>query len=205
MRDPENIAQVLTLEPDFMGFIFYRESPRYVGDMWQGLDKSFPKATKRVGVFVDESQRMVGKLAEKYELDYLQLHGNESVEYCEKLSKEGYGLIKVFSLKDRSDLDRMSPYIPWVSYFMFDTPSKKYGGTGQVFDWSLLQSHHHEVPFVLSGGLSLENIEAVQSLRNLNLAAIDVNSRFETSPGLKDVKMLKRLKNQLSKYEFFGR
>jgi phosphoribosylanthranilate isomerase len=197
MRYAENIQQVLELEPDYMGFIFYNMSPRYVGDLWDGPGEEFPATTKKVGVFVNESSKRIRALAERYQLDHLQLHGHETPQYCQELFENGYTLIKVMSLKVEEDLDNLKNYKRWVKYFLFDTPSKQFGGTGNTFDWSLLEQYHNEVPIFLSGGISLDNLSNVKKLKELNLEAIDVNSRFEIRPGWKDPAMLERLKNQI--------
>ena len=198
MRDPVNIAQVLSLEPDYMGFIFYEKSPRYVGASWDGPGNDFGSRTKKVGVFVNQEVAEVEALSEQYHLDLLQLHGNESPEDCRKLSMGGYKLIKAMGLKEHEDMEKLDDYKPWVSYFLFDTPSDQYGGTGQSFNWGLLKNYDNELPFFLSGGISLTNIEEIKGLEGLSLAAIDVNSRFEVEPGLKNTVMLKKLKDKIS-------
>lgn len=197
MKDAGNIAQVLKLEPDYMGFIFYKKSPRYVGDDWAGPGKDFPDSTKKVGVFVNEPLQKIRALASRFQFDYLQLHGDETPQYCKELAEEGFAVIKATGISEVKDLQHLNDYQPWVTYFLFDTPSSQFGGTGIPFDWSLLQQYNNEVPVFLSGGLSLDNIKEVHKIKDLNLTAIDVNSRFETQPGWKDLTMLTRLKNQI--------
>lgn len=199
MKAPDNIAGALKLQPDYMGFIFYKKSPRYVGSDWQGPEANFPKTTAKVGVFVNEELESLRLLADQYRLDYLQLHGGESPEYCQELSEAGYRLIKAVGLRTEADLERLSKYDKCVEYLLFDTPSQQYGGTGKTFDWSLLESYEGKQPFFLSGGLSTENVQAVSTLRHPGLWALDVNSRFETEPGIKDVARLKEFKEQLQK------
>jgi len=198
MKEKDNIQQVLDLAPDFMGFIFYKKSPRYVGDQWPGPGLQFPASTKKVGVFVNESLAKLDELTDRFQLDYIQLHGDETPEYCRVLSMEKRPIIKAVSINTQENLDLIEEYKPWVKYFLFDTPSEKYGGTGRVFDWSSLNDYDNEVPIFLSGGISGDNIHKVKNLTGLNLAAIDVNSRFEIAPGLKDVSMLAQLKKQIS-------
>jgi phosphoribosylanthranilate isomerase len=199
MRDPINIAQALLLAPDYLGFIFYRESPRYVGENWEGPLENIPDATKKVGVFVNQSIEEVTLLAGKYQLDYLQLHGDEQPEYCRELFEEGFAITKALSLKNGDDLKKLDAYKPWIRFFLFDTPSQQYGGTGKAFDWSLLSQYQHELPFFLSGGLSLDNLEDVNQLDDLNLWALDINSKFETQAGIKDISKLEEFKNQMQK------
>jgi len=198
MKEPENMARVLELGPDYMGFIFYERSPRYVGSQWAGTVEDFPATTGKVGVFVNERPETVKTLAKKFQLDYLQLHGNETPEYCRDLAQAGYSLIKVLNPETIQSSGHIDAYKPWVEFFLFDTPGKQHGGTGLAFDWSLLKQYDNEVPVFLSGGISLDNIKMVGELERLNLAAVDINSRFETSPGLKDIAMLKKFKNKLA-------
>lgn len=199
MRDPVNIAQALQLEPDYMGFIFYQESLRFVGENWEGPITNVPDTTKKVGVFVNQSIEEVTLLAGKYQLDYLQLHGDEEPEYCRELYEEGFAITKAVGLKKSEDLERLEAYMPWIEFFLFDTPSQQYGGTGKTFDWSLLFQYHHELPFFLSGGLSLDNLEEVNQLDGLNIWALDLNSKFETEAGIKDISKLKVFKNRMQK------
>jgi phosphoribosylanthranilate isomerase len=199
MRDPQNITKVLELSPDFMGFIFYEKSPRYVGHTWEGPGLDFPKETKKVGVFVNEKPGKILQLADQYGISWIQLHGHESPEACQQLKHQGYSLIKAVSINHSDDFKRLSAYKPWVNYFLFDTPGTNYGGTGRTFDWSLLNSYDNQLPIFLSGGLSLENIEGVVELKKMKLEVLDVNSRFEITPGIKDYNMLKKLKEQINK------
>jgi phosphoribosylanthranilate isomerase len=197
MRDPENISQALELEPDFIGFIFYNKSPRYVGQQWSGPGADFPSTTKKVGVFVNADIIQVKFLAYKYELDCLQLHGYESPDYCRNLFASGYEIIKVISPHNITDNQYLSAYKPWVHYFLFDTPTEQYGGSGHTFNWSMLEDYDNEKPVFLSGGISLNNINDVVTLNKLNLAVVDINSCFETRPGLKDISKLKEFKTKL--------
>ena len=199
MKAPDNIAEVLKLQPDYMGFIFYKKSPRYVGADWQGPVSHFPETTAKVGVFVNEELESIQELADLHGLDYLQLHGDETPDYCERLSEAGYRIMKAVGLHTEADLGELARYGPWVEYFLFDTPSAKYGGTGRTFDWTLLEAYDQPQPFFLSGGLSAENVQAVGELRSSGLWALDVNSKFETEPGIKDIARLKEFKEKLQK------
>ena len=199
MKTPDNIAGVLQLRPDYMGFIFYKKSSRYVGVDWPGPGSDFPETTAKVGVFVNEELEQLKLLADRYRLDYLQLHGDETPEYCRIVSKAGYQIIKAVGLRTDADHGRLAEYSQYVEYFLFDTPSQQYGGTGKTFDWSLLETYIGQRPFFLSGGLSTENVQAVSTLRHPDLWALDVNSRFETEPGIKNIVRLKEFKEQLQK------
>ncbi len=198
MRESENIRAVMELEPDYMGFIFYSGSPRYVGDSFSADSISSEHAgILRVGVFVDESIDSLVALSEKCRLDMVQLHGNESPDYCRIVKERGYGIIKSFLIGDGFKFRNLEAYAELADLFLFDTKGMLYGGSGMSFDWSILEDYPFAVPFLLSGGISLDNIEKVSRIRSPKLLGIDVNSRFEIFPGLKDIDKLKALKEKL--------
>jgi phosphoribosylanthranilate isomerase len=200
MREAQNIAEVSALRPDYMGFIFFRESPRYVGDTF-GIADNFPETTKRVGVFVNETNKAILEKVKKYALDFVQLHGHESVQQCAALEDQQVRVIKVFSVDDDMDFQITKPYEKKVSYFLFDTKGKFHGGNSQTFNWDILSRYDQSIPFFLSGGISNENISAIRALKKMNLKAIDVNSGVEIEPALKDVKKIMAIKAMLnSKY-----
>ena len=181
----DNIVEVASLNPDYMGFIFYEPSPRHVGvDFKMPV---LPKSIKKVGVFVNEDVEVIKKLVAKFKLDFVQLHGHESVEDCRVLKEFGVGVIKVFSIDTTFDFKTTIPYEHVVDYFLFDTKGKFYGGNAIPFDWNLLADYHLRVPFFLGGGLDLENISGIKNISTMNLHAIDVNSGVEDSPGLKNI------------------
>lgn len=181
----DNIVEVASLNPDYMGFIFYEPSPRHVGvDFKMPV---LPKSIKKVGVFVNEEVEVIKKLVAKFKLDFVQLHGHESVEDCRVLKELGVGVIKVFSVDATFDFDTTAPYEGVVDYFLFDTKGKFYGGNAIPFDWNLLTNYHQRVPFFLGGGLTLENISGIKRLSTMNLHAIDVNSGVEDSAGKKNI------------------
>lgn len=205
MKHSENIRQVAALEPDYMGFIFYPPSPRYVGDT---LDKEvlirLPKAIKKIGVFVNHDIDEVQRLAEGYQLDFIQFHGEETPEQCRIIKDLGLGVIKAFRLDEQFDFSKLASYISSVDYFLFDSAGAHYGGNGKSFDWGLLTNYDLEVPFFLSGGIDLEILPELPKLSKQQLHAIDVNSKFETEPGLKNVSQLEELGkiiNQVSPIE----
>jgi len=186
MREPSNIVEVAGLQPEYLGFIFYKKSPRCVPADFK-IPAEFPTTVKRVGVFVDEDLEQVITRVHQHHLDFVQPHGNESVAFCEKLKEQSIGVIKVFSVEDEFDFNVTKTYSDVADYFLFDTKGKYRGGNGQAFDWNLLQRYDQETPFFLSGGLSVDNISNVNTLKNLNLHAIDVNSGLESTPAVKDV------------------
>jgi phosphoribosylanthranilate isomerase len=193
MKYNNNILEIGQILPDYMGFIFYKASPRYVGEEFN-VPAGLPNAVKRVGVFVKESIDHMMALIEKHKLDYIQLHGHESVDIVKTLSTEGVRVIKVFSIDDQFDFTHVDAFKPYASYFLFDTQTPQYGGSGRSFSWDKLGEYDQEIPFFLSGGLSLANVAGIASLKAMNLHAIDVNSGFEVSPGVKDVFKVRELK-----------
>ncbi|WP_221420198.1 phosphoribosylanthranilate isomerase [Fulvivirga sp. M361] len=193
----DNIQEVIALAPDFVGFIFYPESPRYVGALEVGKIASMPESIKKIGVFVNEELPKVREIIHKYSLDLVQLHGHETVEYCKDLKTDGIGVIKVFSGNDLPSQELLQAYVPYIDYYLFDTRSENYGGTGQKFNWSQLEVLDLERPFFLSGGVDMDSIDHLKK-GTLSVYAIDVNSKFEMAPGLKDIKLLEQLKLKMN-------
>ncbi|WP_299009254.1 phosphoribosylanthranilate isomerase [uncultured Tenacibaculum sp.] len=196
MKFIENIQQVAELQPDYLGFIFYEKSSRN----FEGIIPKLPKGIKKVGVFVNEYLEIVVSLVEEYQLDSVQLHGDEPVEYIQKL--KGYlpklEIIKVFGIKGEFNFDLLKPYEEVVDYFLFDTKGKERGGNGVTFNWQVLRDYNSTKPFFLSGGIGLEEVGELQSFLKRKESqycfAIDVNSKFETKPGVKSVEKIKKFK-----------
>ena len=198
MVSPGNLEQVCTLQPDFVGFIFYAASKRYVGESPDPALFQIPaKGIRKVGVFVNESLEKVRAAFDSGQLHMLQLHGEESPEYCRTLSREGYPLIKALSVP--SDPKLLEAYREYVEFFLFDTPDPAYGGSGRKFDWNDLKKLPSSIPFLLSGGIGAEDAGAVGEVEHEGLLGVDLNSAFESSPGIKDVKMLKEFMRNISK------
>lgn len=193
MRQSENIQQLLRLEPDYMGFIFFPGSKRFVPDLDKDLLKEFPETTKKIGVFVNAPIQEVKEKVRQYKLDYVQLHGDESVEYVGELFAIGIKVIKVFSVGQEFDFGQLKPYKGLVDFFLFDTKGKERGGNGEAFNWGVLNDYPYQVPYFLSGGIDLENVKDISNLK-VQPYAIDVNSKFELKPGMKDIEQLKMLK-----------
>jgi phosphoribosylanthranilate isomerase len=197
MKYSTNISEALGLDPYYMGFIFYEKSKRYVGNQLdEKLLKSFSKINK-VGVFVNQEEEFILDQAKKYDFKFIQLHGNESPALCKNLKAKGYKVIKAFSLDENFDFSTTEPYKPVCDFFLFDTKGEDYGGTGKKFNWEILKKYDNEIPFFLSGGIDLEQAGQIKTLKGLNLHAIDINSRFETEPGLKDLGKIKKFIEQL--------
>jgi phosphoribosylanthranilate isomerase len=196
MRDEENIRQLVSLQPDFIGFILYPGSKRYVGQDYT-LTVDIPAETKRVGVFVDALLEDVIRWKNRLKLDFVQLHGNETPEYCREISGMGLKVIKSFGVDESFDFNRLKAFVPWCTYFLFDTKTARYGGSGKQFDWNLLFRYKEELPFFLSGGIGSNDAEELCGNNIRSLYAVDVNSRFETEPAVKDINELKRFFNIL--------
>jgi len=199
MRDPVNITEVASLEPDYLGFIFYPQSKRYIGNLPAAVLKAIPETICKTGVFVDEQLHQVQEYILKYKLSAVQLHGDECPNYCKALKKQlpAVSLIKAFGLNENFDFRILKPYQKVVDYFLFDTQTPERGGSGKSFNWSILRNYTLDVPYFLSGGIGLESLEDLQLLNEKHLYAIDVNSRFETAPGLKNIEKLTEFKNKL--------
>ncbi|MFI3265059.1 MAG: phosphoribosylanthranilate isomerase [Rikenellaceae bacterium] len=194
MRESENILSIDALGIDLMGFIFYPKSPRYV----DALPDEMPKLARRVGVFVNENIETICQRIAEFELDYVQLHGSESAEFCGEVAKKGVKIIKAFSVDESFDFGVTDNYINHCDIFVFDTKCKGYGGSGEQFDWSLLNEYNGSTPFLLSGGITVDNLDGLKSFDHPQLVGYDLNSRFETEPALKSREMLNIFLEQLS-------
>ncbi|OUJ72631.1 phosphoribosylanthranilate isomerase [Hymenobacter crusticola] len=191
MKFAENIAEVAMLEPDFLGFIFVSSSSRYVADILDPRQlRALPLNIKRVGVFVNETSATILRLAGQYGLDLVQLHGEEKPEQCAELQATGLPVMKAFPVGETFDFATLMPYVSSCTYFLFDTKTDLRGGSGHTFDWSLLESYPLSIPYFLAGGIELSHLPKLQELQLPGLFAVDLNSRFETAPGLKNVDLL---------------
>jgi len=200
MRESNNLNDLLKrVNPDWVGLIFFQKSPRFVEDSKAGFIE--PIESKKVGVFVNEDLDHVLEKIEKFSLDVVQLHGSETVEYLEQLlEKSDVQIWKVFPVSDHVDWEIMIKYEGLVSRFLFDTASKKHGGTGRKFNWGLIKEYPFETPFMLSGGLDSTSVRDLASLARHcpKLVGVDLNSNFEKSPALKDVDELLKFKKELN-------
>lgn len=199
MREPDNIRSLISeVNPDWMGLIFYSKSPRYVSDEQAAELKGQP--VKKVGVFVNESEAEIQRKVDQFGLSAIQLHGNESVEFVKDLSgKTAAELWKVVSVGDQIDWGSLESFLPFVSKFLFDTATAAHGGSGKRFDWKVLETYPFDKGFLLSGGLDDESAEEVLSLRQQipQLQGVDLNSKFEDAPGVKNIEKLKNFKYRL--------
>ena len=188
MRQPENIREVEALGIDLMGFIFWPKSSRYVSIRPDYL----PQKAKKVGVFVNESAETIRQITKDYALDFIQLHGSESPDFIRRLrSVCSPATIKAFNIATAIDLEATKPYEDTADYFLFDTKAQLPGGSGQQFDWSVLDAYNGDTPFLLSGGIGPDDAERIKVFHHPKCIGIDLNSRFEIAPGLKDINKLK--------------
>lgn len=204
MKYEDNMKAVSTLQPDYLGFIFYRKSSRF----FDTVIPEIPKEVKKTGVFVNASIEEIIKKTTLYDLQAIQLHGNESPEFCNELKANissslnvPIEIIKVFSIKDEFNFETLKPYESYVDYFLFDTKGKLPGGNGVTFDWKVLENYPSTKPFFLSGGIGLETITKLNDFMKSKASnycyALDVNSKFEIVPGLKNIEDLKEFKEKI--------
>ncbi len=197
MKYQDNISEVATLQPDYFGFIFHEQSPRN----FENTIPEISETIKKVGVFVDEKIEFISRQIVKHQLSVIQLHGHESPEMCQLLKSTNAKVIKVFSIKDEFDFSVLTPYEDVCDYFLFDTKGKLPGGNGYAFNWNVLKQYPSTKPFFLSGGIGLDQIdklsEFLDSKASTYCYAVDVNSKFEIEPGLKNIEDLKRFKKIL--------
>jgi len=197
MKYPENIQEVAALQPDYLGFIFYEKSKR-------NFDGNIPQLSndiKKVGVFVDADFDFVNEKIECYKLDVIQLHGDESSEYCKQFYQKNVKVVKVFSVGNQFYFKKLAPYESVVDYFLFDTKGEEKGGNGVTFNWTLLENYPSDKPYFLSGGIGLESLNSLKKFRQSKAAkncyALDVNSRFEDYAGMKNIDKLKEFKDNI--------
>ena len=195
MKFPDNISEITSLQPDYLGFIFYEKSPRN----FEKNIPNLPESIQKVGVFVNASLDEIEEKVKQYELDLVQLHGDESPEFCHSLQQNKFKVIKAFSIDNQFNFNTLNNYINYCDYFLFDTKGTNYGGNGITFDWSVLENYNLNKPYFLSGGIGTENIAEVKSFLTKDYAknciAIDCNSKLEVSPGLKSTEKTKQLIN----------
>ncbi len=197
MKFPENITDIAALQPDYLGFIFYDKSPRYVTDNLPEINSEI----KKVGVFVNAEFSEIIQKTKEYQLDFIQLHGDETPEFCKRIEQQSLKVIKAFNLFKEFNFSILNNYSDSCTHFLFDTKGAAYGGNGKSFDWQLLENYHLEKTYFLSGGIGLENTTNLNLFLKKNYAkkciAIDLNSRFEVEPGLKNKTTLKNFIQQI--------
>lgn len=194
MRDADNIAAISEMSIDYMGFIFYEKSPRFVVDALPVLENC-GKNIQKVGVFVNTTIENIAQKINDFLLQVIQLHGNESAIFIQALKAElkdkSIQIWKAFSIDESFDFSTLTEFVPLVDCFLFDTKTPNYGGSGQKFDWTILEKYQYTTPFFLSGGISPEDKKLIKQLKFKQLYGLDLNSKFEISPALKDIDALK--------------
>ena len=198
ITNSETIRALIPLSINRLGFIFYHKSARYVyGKLIEEGLNEIPKHIKKTGVFVNAEIAEIEQIIDRYKLDSIQLHGDETPEFCNYF-RPGTEVIKTISIKDKSSFETARLYMDSCDLFLFDTQSEHYGGTGKTFDWRWLDAYNLDKPFYLSGGISLENFAEIKNISHKQLLGIDVNSKFETTPGIKDIEKIKKLVEWMS-------
>lgn len=197
LRNPSNVAEVVALQPHYMGFILYPPSPRYLSLKTAGrLVKNIPSTIQKVGVLVNEPIENALMIAQSGFFDLLQLHGCENVDYCGKLS-DYIGIIKAFPVYEALPAG-LSDYQAVCKMFLFDTGGEKHGGNGKSFEHKILSDYSLDKEFILGGGISSTDPAHIKSIKTNNMIGVDLNSRFEVEPGIKDIKLLKSFMKKIS-------
>ena len=196
LKFKSNILGLSKLEPDYMGFVFWEKSKRLVIGSTPNLSQT---KIKKTGVFVNADFEKIKDKVRVHKLEAIQLHGLESPEFCEKIKDLGVEIIKAFSIDENFNFNVLEKYELCSDYFLFDTKGKSPGGNGISFDWEILRNYKYEKKFFLSGGISIESINAIKKIKKLSLPlfCVDINSRFELNPGEKNIELIKSFKNSL--------
>ena len=196
MLKNQNVEKLVKLKPDYIGFIFYNNSPRFAGENTPAL----PDGIKKTGVFVNSQVEFIKKTIKKHSLQSVQLHGDETPDFCRLIKSLGVEVIKAINIIDNYDFKKLLPYQKFCNYFLFDTKGKLPGGNGYAFDWEILKDYTLNTPFFLSGGIGPEHVSKIKKLlkTNLPIYAIDINSKFETKPGFKKIEIIEDFKNKIN-------
>lgn len=200
LRDSHNIEQVAGLTPDYVGFIFYSPSPRFVADVPADILNTLPSTIIKTAVFVNEAAENIDALIDRVKFDAIQLHGNESPEFCAEF-KGNVKVLKAFGLNEDFDFEQLDAYADKVDFFLFDAKTDIHGGSGKTFNWEILNKYQLDVPFFLSGGISLDNLEEIKKITHPQFYGVDLNSRFETAPGMKNIEKLKEAFAALKQFD----
>ncbi|MDG1475909.1 MAG: phosphoribosylanthranilate isomerase [Vicingaceae bacterium] len=194
MRDTQNLSDLINLQPDFIGLIFHEKSPRNVEKHTQ---TSIPREIGTVGVFVNETEGFVLDKINEFDLKYIQLHGSESPHFCKNIKRLNRKVIKAFNIHPEFDFTELEKYTPYCDYFLFDAFGKNAGGNGITFDWKLLDKYKGETPFFLSGGIDSNMSTSLKEINHKMYKGVDINSKFEIEPGLKNIEKIKKFKDEL--------
>jgi phosphoribosylanthranilate isomerase len=193
MRESENIQRAAELMPDILGFIFYPKSPRFAGETLNPeIVSQLPHNIKKAGVFVNADFNEIRQKIDKYSLNIVQLHGDEPPDLCFRLKDTGIQVIKVFRISEDAGFRSCIEFIAGTDYFLFDTMAINWGGSGKKFNWKKLDNYDLRHPFIISGGISPLDVLKIKAISNPSFYGVDLNSRFEIEPGLKDIEKLKK-------------
>lgn len=193
MCEGENIREVESPDIDMIGIHLLSQ----ISTLLMRNARLYACNARRVGVFVNEDKQTIEMFADRFSLDFIQLHGNESPEYCRSLQLSGLKLIKAFPIASRKDLQNVHNYSNFCKYFLFDTKCEQRGGSGNQFDWSILHIYKGRTPFILSGGINPYSAKALKEFQHPLLVGYDLNSRFEVKPGKKDAQRIHLFLNEL--------
>ena len=200
LREPENIREIAALQPDYMGFIFYQNSPRFAKNLDVGLLNALPASIKKAGVFVNENLENILTYIQKYDLDAVQLHGADNKRLCREIKEEAKTMvIKVFPIMASYNLKVTKDYEDAADLFLFDTKTDLHGGSGQKFNWNILHDYQGEKNFLLSGGISADDVKAIRKIEHPRMIGVDLNSKFEIRPGLKNAALIRQFIEELNK------
>ena len=188
MRNNINIKELSEVQPDFIGFIFHELSSRNVS---QAVLIDTPENINRVGVFVNKSKEFIADKIKQYHLDYIQLHGTESAEFCSEIKELEVGVIKAFNISENFDFSKLNTYESVCDYLLFDAFGKQAGGYGITFNWELLSTYKGNTPFLLSGGIDDTMTDELKKIRHPQFVGVDINSGFELEPALKNIGKIK--------------
>jgi len=195
MREADNVSALCQLPIDYIGFIFFEKSPRFAENILiDETVESVPDTVKKTGVFVNADAFYISAMADKFKLDVLQLHGKEDPAFCKEIKQKlGLPVVKAFGVDEQFDFSVLDEYENACDFFLFDTKSPKHGGTGEKFNWDILKKYQSEKPVFLSGGITADDYaDVLKTAENLPVHAIDINSRFEIAPALKDIDLIRK-------------
>ncbi|RVU02936.1 phosphoribosylanthranilate isomerase [Mucilaginibacter limnophilus] len=196
LREPDNIQAVVALQPDYIGLICYDKSPRFIDDLSAEAVSNLSQSIIKTGVFVNESAEEIERLIANYGLGAIQLHGSETPHFCVRF-KGKVQVIKAFGVDGDFDFNQLDAYTDVVDLFLFDTKTAVHGGSGKTFDWDILKNYTGNVPFMLSGGIGPDNIAEATAVNHPQFYGVDLNSRFETEPGIKNIEALQKAFNTI--------
>jgi len=192
LTDSLNAREMAEAGADYLGFIFYRDSKRYVGDCPAGdLFLNIPENTRKVGVFVNEEPERIFELADRFSLHAVQLHGQETTGFCQTIRQGGIQVIKAFGIDEDFDFNLLEPFLEACDFFLFDAHTRHHGGSGMKFPWQKLRNYVMNKPFFLSGGIGPEDVQVIRRISHRALYAADINSRFEKAPGIKNTMLVR--------------